>query len=111
MDCVPRVMPLFAVVLQGTALLYINEHLELVVSTRVLEIIKKKLLAGSDMRNGIVRASRASDPGPMSGPGNQNAKQQKSAGDDRSTLTLILMGRVIRSLKQWTNGPPSKINL
>ena len=42
-------------------------------------------------------------------------KQQKGAGDDRSTLTLKLMGRVIRSPKQRVpvapqNGPrPTKL--
>ena len=43
-------------------------------------------------------------------------KRQKSAGDDRSTLTLKLMGRVIRSPKQRApvapqNGPQSNKNL
>ena len=35
-------------------------------------------------------------------------KRQKSAGDDRSTLTLKLMGRVIRSPKQRVPVAPQK---
>ena len=48
--------------------------------------------------------------------GNTARKQQKSAGNDRSTLTLKFMGRVIQSLKQRVpvgpqNGPRSNKNL
>ena len=80
-------------------------------------------IAGSGWRNGIVLASGAMDRSgfdaqsrqPEMTLGNIARKWQKSTGDDRSNLTLKLMGRLIWSPKQRVpvapqNGPRSNKN-